>query len=275
MYKFRRQSKNCRKKLKNKQLVCFLFFAVSLFFPQNITAKPLMSVVIDDVGGSLINCQKLIKIEHPLNIAVMPGTPYAQKCAVLINKSPHQLLIHFPWDGLGLRYKKYYPIRIMRGMSKEEMAQMISRAFASVPNAQGINNHMGSQFSASSEDVEKFMNILKKYKNNKYFLDSNTSRFSKAYFWARKYGIKTTKNNVFLDGKQTAEYIDRQFNYAVSLAKKEGTIVAICHGNRKVTLDNLPKLLKKYEEQVDFVYLPQLMEQRLNDEIKINYKKGI
>jgi polysaccharide deacetylase 2 family uncharacterized protein YibQ len=134
---------------------------------------------------------------------------------------------------------------------------------------------MGAILSASSEHMEKFMSVLKKFRNTKYFLDSNTSRYSIAYHWAKKCGIKTTKNNVFLDGRQNPEYIERQFKYAISLAQKDGSIVAICHGNRKVTMRVLPGLLKKYSAEVDFVYLPQLIEYRVAQEAEINYQKGI
>lgn len=234
-----------------------------------------MAVVVDDVGGSLPLCRQLASISQPLNIAILPNTPYATKCAEIVSLSPHQLLIHFPWEALGYNYQKYYPIRITRGMSAAEMGKMLTLAFKKVPGAQGINNHMGSTLSASAEDMERFMKVLKKFRDTKYFLDSNTSRASKAYYWARKYGIKTAKNNVFLDGRQTPEYIERQFRYAVSLAKKDGSLVAICHGNRKVTMRVLPGLLKKYSAEVDFVYLPQLIEYRIAQEAEINYQKGI
>lgn len=160
-------------------------------------------------------------------------------------------------------------------MSAAEMGRMLTLAFKKVPGAQGINNHMGSTLSASAEDMERFMKVLKKFRDTKYFLDSHTSRSSKAYYWARKYGIKTAKNNVFLDGRQIPEYIEHQFRFAVSLAKKEGSLVAICHGNRKVTMRVLPGLLKKYSAEVDFVYLPQLIEYRVAQEAKIDYQKGI
>jgi len=276
IFKCRPQLKNYKKnyrKIPNKGFklsILSLVLAASL-----VQAKPIMAVVVDDVGGSLRNCQILTSITLPLNIAVLPGTPAATKCAELINKSPHQLLIHFPWERLGRNYQKYYPIRIMRGMTAEEMAEMLNKALLKVPGAQGLNNHMGSTLSESTADMQAFMAILAKHKANKYFLDSNTSRVSRAYYWAKKCGIKTTKNNVFLDGRQNAEYIDGRFLYAVKLAEQQGSIVAICHGNRAVTLRVLAKMLEKYKQRVDFVYLPQLIEYRNAAEINIDYTKGI
>ncbi len=251
------------------RLFCFsLFFSLAL-------ALPSVAIVIDDVGGSLKICQELVAIKHPINLAVIPGQAYSQKCAKVIAESPHQLLIHLPWAYLGKAFPKGYPIRFTKGLTAEEMTKMLDRAFASVSNANGINNHMGSQFSSSKKDVELFMQIYSKYKNSKYFLDSNTSRLTKAYATARKYGIKTAKNNFFLDGRQTPEYLERNFKAAVQSAKKNGTAIAICHGNRPVTLRLLSKLMDKYAADVAFVYLPEVIELRKQAELNLNYNKGI
>ncbi len=221
-----------------------------------------MAIVIDDAGYSLKHCQELLKINAPLNFAVIPGLRSSKSCALAIKKHGQELLVHFPWEYLGENDLKHYPVHLTRKMSRQEMAEMLNKAFASVPESDGINNHMGSQFSADAVAVGTFMELFSKFKNAKYFLDSNTSRATKGYQYAKKYGIKTAINNVFLDGQPAAAYLEQQFLQAINYARKNGTVIAICHVNRKTTRDELGKLMTKYKEHVNYVHLSQIIEIR-------------
>jgi len=150
---------------------------------------------------------------------------------------------------------------------------MLTRAFASVPNAEGINNHMGSQLSSNREAMDKFMSLLNKFKNKKYFLDSRTSRQSKAYYYAKKYAIKTTNNNVFLDSYLRVSYLEQQFKIAVRTAKQSGSVVAICHVNRTVTRKNLERLMTKYADQVEYTNIAKIIEFRDRQSKQTNNKE--
>jgi polysaccharide deacetylase 2 family uncharacterized protein YibQ len=221
-----------------------------------LAAKPKLAIVVDDVGASLAQCKKITAIAQTLNIAVVPGWARARQCAGEIDKSKHELLIHLP---LGAMNKKPYPIRITEQMSEREMAQQLTKAFRSVPGSKGLNNHMGSAFCLNEQALTKFMKIYSKFKKNKYFFDSRTSSQTKAYLWAKKYGIKTVRNDVFLDGVQNKEYLAKQLRQAVALAKRRGFAAAICHGNRTVTLKELPLLLNQYDQEVEFVRLGKII----------------
>jgi polysaccharide deacetylase 2 family uncharacterized protein YibQ len=221
-----------------------------------------MVVLVDDLGYSLTECKIMADIPQPINLAVIPGQVYSRSCATYIKqKTPHQLLIHLPWQSLGRRYKKEYPIRIMGDMSTKNMELMLNKAMNSVPSANGINNHMGSTLSANKSAVQRFMSIYRK-NSPLYFIDSNTSRQTKAEETARRYGIPTAKNNFFLDGNQSPEYIEKQFRSAINYAYQHGTVIAICHGNRKTSIQTIPRLMNYYKDSVDFVYIPVIIEER-------------
>lgn len=250
-----------------KKTVLFLTVLCSLVLGE----LPKLAIVIDDVGYSLEQCKILLKIKQPITLGVMPNIGYSKKCALEIKKTKHHLLIHFPFDYLGPNYQRNYPVRIDRHMDKATIGSMITKAISSVPNADGINNHMGSYASQNERMMDDFMSQLAKFKDSKYFLDSHTSNQSKAYNYAVKYGIAAAKNNVFLDGVQSEAYIDKQFKIAVKEAQKRGYAVAICHGNRPVTLRVLKKLINQYNSAVDFVYLPEIIRaQNKTDEVILN-----
>lgn len=219
-----------------------------------------MAVVVDDLGYSPQDAKYFSGFKQALNLAVIPGQSYSNRCAKIIDESPQQLLIHFPWYNLGPKGKKDYPIHISAEMNTENIKEMLTRAFKSVPNAHGLNNHMGSAMSMNEEMTGKFMFCYAKFNNSKYFLDSNTTWKSTAEKQAKRYNIASAKNNVFLDGRQNPDYIEKQFLLAIKHAEKHGSVIAICHGNRRVTRNILKSLMQKYNQRVKYVYLSELVQ---------------
>ncbi|MDR1323679.1 MAG: divergent polysaccharide deacetylase family protein [Candidatus Margulisbacteria bacterium] len=225
-------------------------------------AKPKMAVVIDDVGYSLAEAKTLAALEYALTFAVIPAQPYSSASAAAIAASGrHAVLIHMPWTPLGSN-RQAYPVRVELGYSVENIRRMLDRAFESVPQAVGLNNHQGSILSADAAMMERFMRVLSERRADIYFLDSNTTVNSRAQATALRHGIPSARNDIFLDGTQTEEYIARRFAEAVNIARRRGSVVAICHSTRPVTKRVLKKLLNKYNEQVDFVLLPEIIEMR-------------
>lgn len=237
-----------------RPLLAFLCILLSLVF-----AKPRMAIVIDDLGQSLKDCEYFASLPVSVNCAVMPGMRNSKKCAELVLRKEQTLLIHFPWENLGKNAIKQYPIRLTSNMSSAEMRKMFTRAIESVPGAHGINNHMGSVLSQNPQAIKKIMTIMSKLPQQKFFLDSHTSRKTQAFDHAYAYGIPAALNNAFLDGKQDEAYIQNQFAYAVRHAEKYGSVIAICHGNRQVTKRVLEKCISLYNDRVEFVSLTELV----------------
>ncbi len=112
-------------------------------------------------------------------------------------------------------------------MSSEEIERIIRDAVSKVPNAVGLNNHMGSAMTSSLYGMLKVMQALERY--NLYFLDSMTIGNSQAMRAAQGTGVKVIKRKVFLDDSQNEADIRVQFNRAVQLARRNGSAIAIGH----------------------------------------------
>lgn len=235
----------------------FLCLLLSIAFSQ-----PRLAIVIDDLGTSEADCTFFAKIPVSLNCAVIPGQSNSRVCANIIKKHGQTLLIHFPWENLGKKTETHYPIRISSAMTTENIKEMFTRAFMSVPGADGINNHMGSVLSKNPAAMQKVMIIMSKLPQKKFFLDSHTSNKTKAYIYAYMYGISTALNNYFLDGIQNEAYIKKQFGYAVAAAEKNGYAIAICHGNRPATKRVFQFCISHYNSRVDYVSLESLVKTR-------------
>ncbi|GBR76804.1 putative catalytic domain of family 2 polysaccharide deacetylases [Candidatus Termititenax persephonae] len=225
-------------------------------------AKPKVAVVVDDCGYSLADAKLLAAIEQPLTMAVIPGQIHSRAAAEIFTAARrHAVLIHFPWTPLG-NNRQAYPVRVEPGYSAAQIQAMLDKARESVPGAVGLNNHQGSILSANQEMMDKFMGVLRAQRQPLYFLDSRTTVNSRALSTARKYGIPAARNDIFLDGTQTETYIARRLAEAVGIAKRQGTVVVICHGTRPVTKRVLKKLLAQYNGRVDFVLLPEIIKLR-------------
>ena len=222
-----------------------------------------MAVVIDYCGYSLADVQVFTTLAYPLTLAVIRGQAYSRVCAREISGAGKALLIHFPWAPLGPAARQAYPVRIEQGFSTTNVAKMLDRALASVPSADGINNHQGSALSRDQQMLNKFMGEWRQRQTAMFFLDSSTTRNSRAANTALRHGIPAAHNDLFLDGVQTAEAIEKRFAEAVQLARRQGTAVVIAHAGRPVTRRVLKKLLTKYNSQVDFVLLPEIIAERL------------
>ena len=99
----------------------------------------------------------------------------------------------------------------LRGeMSEEELAAGVSAALSAVPGARGVNNHMGSRFTADQDRMALVLGLLRK--RGLYFVDSRTTAESVGYRLALAQGVPSAERHVFLDGDPTPEVIRQQFH---------------------------------------------------------------
>ncbi|MDU0356255.1 divergent polysaccharide deacetylase family protein [Paraglaciecola aquimarina] len=110
---------------------------------------------------------------------------------------------------------------LLSTMQPSEIIQTLKQALATVPNAVGMNNHMGSRLTQLSLPMSVTMEYL--HKRGLYFVDSRTTRFSKAERIATKLGVVNTKRNVFIDHIVKVAEIDLQFHRLLALAKNMDT----------------------------------------------------
>ncbi|MCH7937292.1 MAG: divergent polysaccharide deacetylase family protein [Proteobacteria bacterium] len=110
----------------------------------------------------------------------------------------------------------------------------------------GVNNHMGSRFTADMPGMVAVMEELKKRKL--FFLDSITAGNSVARKAARKVGLPFAGRNVFLDHADDVEGITKRLAEVEKLAKRTGGAIAIGHP-REATLKALVPWLKDIEKR--------------------------
>jgi polysaccharide deacetylase 2 family uncharacterized protein YibQ len=184
-----------------------------------------LAIVIDDFGYRPHTENQVLAMPSAISVAVLPNAPHAHEMATKAHNSGHEVLIHLPMAPLSKQPLEKDTLR--PEMSSDEVERIIREAYAKVPYAVGLNNHMGSAMTSSLFGMQKVMQALERY--NLYFLDSMTIGNSQAMRAAQGTGVKVIKRKVFLDDTQNEADIRVQFNRAVQLARRNGSAIAIGH----------------------------------------------
>lgn len=204
-----------------------------------------VAVVLDDLGYDEQPLTVLARWEGPLAVAVIPGTPHAERAVSLANEKRWDLLVHLPMEpesgsseteSIGTRDGD----AVIRGR--------ILAALARMPGAVGLNNHQGSKATADPRVMRAVLAVVKE--KSLFFLDSRTTNASVAAGEAASMGVPFLARDVFLDdvAAETAakggvpEALDAAWKRALDIAAKNGQAIVIGHP-RKETLASLgPKL---------------------------------
>ncbi|MEL7296173.1 MAG: divergent polysaccharide deacetylase family protein, partial [Pseudomonadota bacterium] len=106
--------------------------------------------------------------------------------------------------------------------------QQLQTAFAAVPHATGVNNHMGSLVTQHESVMRWFMSSLL-CRRDAYFIDSYTTADSVALRTAHDVGLPANRRHVFLDTDPEYEAVLDSLDRLVRRAHRDGVAVAIGH----------------------------------------------
>lgn len=219
--------------------------------------KVKIALVIDDFGYSRSMAEDLAELPLKVTWAILPylrGSGIAVSLAQS-NKIPY--LVHVPMQAF--IDEQGGPYLIGEGMSNSDIREQMIRIIEDFPGALGINNHRGSRATSDRDIMNTVMEELSAA--GKVFIDSRTSGSSVAYDVAREHGIPALSNNLFLDNSTDPEEIAAVFAKGLKLARRKGSLVAICHV-RPGTLEFLKDLCTKDIDGVEFVTVPELLKAR-------------
>jgi polysaccharide deacetylase 2 family uncharacterized protein YibQ len=214
-----------------------------------------IALIIDDMGNKASDA---IAFDLPPSVAfgILPHTEYSLKFAERAQQQEREVLVHVPMESLA--GAPLGPGAITSHMHPEEILRRLDSALTTVPGAIGVNNHMGSRLTQLTLPMNATMQFLRD--KNLYFVDSRTTRFSKAESIAKRNGVPTQRRHVFLDHSRKQRDIAFQFNRLIDLSKKRGLAVGIAHPYPQ-TMAFLEKALPELEKQgIVLLPLSQLLE---------------
>lgn len=218
-----------------------------------------VALVIDDLGGHLSAAERLFGLGIPLTIAVLPGEPHSRTISREAALRGHDVLLHQPMEPADFPRSNPGPRALLKRMSAGEQMRILRENLDSLPEAVGINNHMGSAYMRDRPAVDRVMEELRR--RGQLFLDSVTAPRSAGYWSARRHGVPAARRDVFLDPDEGEGILERQFvELARQVANRE-TAIAIGHPHPE-TLDALDRWVPRMREAgIEFVRVSEVVSQ--------------
>lgn len=211
------------------------------------TGKFQIALVIDDVGWNREIAKEIEKINKPLTLSFLPKAPYSKDIFdALKDNENFELILHLPLEP-GPPAQSFDKGLIKTGMSAEEITRQFRDNIKDFyPHIRGVNNHMGSLFTADDEKMRVLLAEMQS--KNMFFVDSMTTRKSRGYVLAKEMGIKTAQRDVFIDNESNPEHIEKQIRELVETAKKQGKAIGIGHA-KKNTISVLKNVIPEIEKE--------------------------
>lgn len=204
-------------------------------FPQEGLKKPLLAIVVDDLGENAQDLEMLMEIAEPFTFSFLPFAACTKELAHRAKRRGFEVLLHLPMEPKGYPLENPGKGALLCSMGEETVATETLRALSQLPFASGANNHMGSQFTEDAEKMRVVFRVLKE--KGKFFLDSFTTPNSMAKEAAKAEGLKLYMRDVFLDNDQEALDFDRQWYLLLKKARGKGEAIGICHPRKRTIME--------------------------------------
>lgn len=233
-------------------IAALLIFA--LFSLTSQAAK--LALIIDDIGYHPKEDHAIYQLPLAVNVAIIPSAPYAKARAQQAQEQGRDTLIHMPMQPISKI--KLEPNGLILGLSSAEVSHRIDLAQQVIPNAIGMNNHMGS---AATSDLPLMAALMQQLaQRGLSFLDSKTIGSSVASKVGARYGVQVLQRDIFLDDNNEYQNVLGQFQTAIQYARKHGTAIVIGHP-RKNTVAVLKQQLAQLPSDIQLVRISQLWHQ--------------
>lgn len=189
-----------------------------------------LAIVIDDVGRELVWFERLVALRWRLTFAILPGSPYAAGSQLRLaedHRRYREVILHLPTEPIDPTVMREGAERqeafLRRSDTPERIRLELIHALSRVPLAVGVNNHMGSAFTADADAMAAVMPVLAE--RDLFWLDSRTTAQTVAVDQARAAGVPVVSRRVFLDHDPTEAAVEASMREAIAWSKHEPVIV--------------------------------------------------
>jgi polysaccharide deacetylase 2 family uncharacterized protein YibQ len=184
-----------------------------------------VGIIIDDLGNSLADGQRVARLPGPVTCAVLPHTAHSRVIAEAAHRAGKEILLHLPMAAS--ETIEPGPGQLDSHMPDGEVRATLELDLSTVPHAIGVNNHMGSLLTAQTPAMDRLMRELAA--RRLLFVDSRTHAASVAAARARAHGIPTLERDVFLDREPAENAVLKQLARLERIAHRRGYALAIGH----------------------------------------------
>lgn len=207
----------------SQELPAWRKFAAAV--PPNIEGRKLIAIVIDDMGVDRKRSERAAALPAPLTLSWLPYATDVTQQAAAARAAGHEILLHAPMQPQG--HQDPGPNALLVNLSTDEIRRRVDADLDLLPDAVGLNNHMGSLFTRDARAMAPVIDELKR--RGLLFFDSRTTGGSVGASEAREAGVPYVVRDVFLDDVMTVAAVQAQLAKVEEIARRRGYAVAIGH----------------------------------------------
>ncbi|WP_096014653.1 divergent polysaccharide deacetylase family protein [Campylobacter lanienae] len=218
-----------------------------------IVDRPKLAIIIDDIS-TFHQAKKIKSLNLNITPSIFPPSANYPNSARVAREFEFYM-IHLPLEAMNYQAQEKNTLKV--GDSSAKIESEISKIRSNFPKAIYINNHTGSKFTSDYDSLKKLFIAFKKH--NMIFIDSYTTKDSKAKILSSEFGNKYLKRDVFIDNTKDEKAIINKLKEAIKIAQKSGFAIAIGHPYEQ-TFKALKGFKSELESQVDVIFLRDLYE---------------
>jgi polysaccharide deacetylase 2 family uncharacterized protein YibQ len=188
---------------------------------------PMIAIVIDDSGHDPARTKRTAAFRD--GILTLAFLPYVERLAdqtALVRDAGHEILLHLPLEPLNPELDTG-PNALAINMDDSTFAEQLAWNLSRLDGYVGINNHMGSRFTADRPAMRRLMRDLAE--RGLLFLDSRTTTLTVGEPTAAEAGVPFLRRDVFLDNDNDAASVAAQLQETEAVARRQGYAIAIGH----------------------------------------------
>jgi len=197
--------------------------------------EPLIAIVIDDMGVDVKHSAQAIKMKGPLTLSFLTYAENLGSQTRQARANGHELMLHVSMEPTSTAVDPG-PNVLLTGLDDAELNRRLEWGLSRFSGYVGINNHMGSKFTADPHAMGLVIDAVKS--RGLLFLDSRTSGGTVGGKLARQKGVPLAERNIFIDHVNNLGEVNARLKDVENFAIRNGYVVAIGHP-RQVTLEAL------------------------------------
>lgn len=195
--------------------------------PLRPRGNPRMAIIIDDIGYRRKEAEGLIALDASLTFAVLPDGPYSKRLAALASRQGREVMLHLPLEP-DKELDTVLPEEVLSAdLPPALLRARVRDALVKVPQAVGMNNHMGSAFTRDRDAMRVVLTEIAE--RDMYFIDSRTTADTVGLSVARELGLPSSERDVFLDDDQSYEATVAAIDEGRKEALERGRAILIGH----------------------------------------------
>ena len=189
------------------------------------TEKPQIYIVFDDMGIDKVAFDRVMNLPGPVTLSFLPYAEGVDRLAARARARGDEIMLHLPMEPIGDADPG--PNSLRTGSTGAEFLRALNWNLEQIDGVVGVNNHMGSRFTADEAAMKTTLANLKA--RDLFFLDSLTTSDSVARAAGAQVGANVIVRDVFIDADPGKTAIVSQLALVEEIARETGYAVAIAH----------------------------------------------